>query len=109
MFIHLYETIYPFLFEFFSKLVGVANISILDLQSAIKYNSGIPYTDLLTGVQHNMYLFLNDISQDMLTLFIDIITFNVPSSAPLWVALILACVNGFIVISILKFFFGIFS
>lgn len=110
MFIYLYETIFPFIMEFFSKLIGIANISVADFQNAITHTtSGIPYTDLLTGAQHYMYLFINDISADAINLFINIITWGVPNSVPLWVALILACINGFIVISILKLFFGVLT
>lgn len=105
MFSYLYNTIFPFLFDFASKLVGLANLPLEDFQQALQLGQSIPYTNLLTGEQLSMFML--NIDGNVANLFIELLTFGVPNSAPLWVALLLASINGFIIISIIKFLLDI--
>lgn len=109
MFTYLYDTIFPFLFEFFSKLVGVASCPLNEFKNALVNGGYIAYTDLINGSTSQIVLFSNEFVAPVYDLFITIITFNVPTTAPLWVALVLACINGFLVISVFKFLFNIIT
>lgn len=107
MYSYLVDTIFPFLFEFASKLIGLTTCPLNDFKNVLTNGGFIPYTNLLTGATENLRFFTNEFTGNFLNLFTTILTFNVPSTAPLWVAMLLACINGFIVVAIFKFMFDI--
>lgn len=107
MFTYLYDSIFPYLGEFFGKLIAVASLPVSrmhNLFSGLVGSLYIEYKNLFTGIStsftlHSYGTFFNTVFDAIL----NIVFAGVPWESPLWVALLLACVEVFIIASFVRF------
>lgn len=108
MFDYLFETIFPFVGDFFGKLGALASITIGDLHSLVSGVVGylpISYTNAFTGVSNTWELFFfgNNILGTISEVMINIVFVGQSWDTPLWVALLLSCVTVFILMAFISF------
>lgn len=109
MFSTLYDTVFPFLGEFFGKLTAFASLSLRDFFDMTMGNFNLfNYTNLFTGqsTSHSIYItdtvkfLIAPVRWLMQALFA---IEGVPFSTPLWAAFLLASIMVTIVIGFFRF------
>lgn len=100
MFTYLYNTIFPFLGEFFGKLVAIANVPYYDFVNALRRGTGLIYANLFTGVGGYLNLF----QSKFLSTVLNYLTFGVNVEYPLWVVLLFSFLSVYLVVGVVKFF-----
>lgn len=109
MFEHLYNDVFPYILEFFSKLIGLTTMPVGQFIEAVGLTGLIPYTNLATGVSSTYILFGGyTLAQPLLAGIFAIMFSGVPFTAPLWLGMLLCCIEVYFVIAIIKFVAGLF-
>ncbi len=103
MFSYVFDVIFEICYEFVSYLTALATCTVSDFAVWVNGLEPIIVTNVITGATTEWFCYVTPLIGGPITLFISVMTFGISSSYPLWLALVIAVINGFLVISIVKF------
>lgn len=103
MFSYISDIILPRVFEFASYLVSLSKCSLSEFTGFINSLEPLNVVNIVTGEVTEWISFTTPLIGGPITVFLRVLTFGIPSSVPLWVALTFGVINGFFIVVIVKF------
>lgn len=113
MFTTLYDTILPFIGEFFGKITAFASLSIRDFLDMLNSNFSLfTYTNLFTGQTGSHSIYIVDAVKVLISPIRWLMTAifsieGIPLTTPLWAALLLVTILVVIILGFIKFLLSI--
>lgn len=103
MLTYLSDIIFPRVYEFASYLVALSKCSISEFTGFINSLEPLNVVNIVTGEVTEWISFTTPLIGGPITVFLSVLTYGIPNSTPLWVALTFGIINGFFIVVIVKF------
>lgn len=103
--------LFDFAGDILGRLVGFATLTVGELLHVTNFTRGyinVPYINIFTGVDTFFYIRFNNLMGVVIYPLLGIMFLGVPSSFPVWQALVMQSAGIFILIAGVKFLKGVF-